>query len=184
MVEGLGRAAADADRLWQRQVGLDPGHRTEFGVQLANHLVGRETLTPRLETNAQAPLVHRAATHRRHEVCDVRIALHDVRDGELMVAHVLERRALERLGGCLNLPLVLRRDEPFRHERIEEPGRHQNAERERHRRRPVVHDPAERPLVERQAALVHTLRGFVEAAVLRFLGRPEEPAAQHRRERE
>ena len=49
------------------------------------HLVGPETLTTRFQTNAQAALVHGAATDRRHVVRDVRVALHDVRDVAILV---------------------------------------------------------------------------------------------------
>ncbi len=120
LIQRFGRAAADPDGLRQRQVRPDPGDLTELCVELPRDLVGRQPLGPRLESNAHAALVHRAATDRGHVVGDVGILPHDVRDLELVVAHALERGALERFRGALDLPLVFGGDEALRDSLVED----------------------------------------------------------------
>jgi len=60
----------------------------------------------------------------------------------------------------------------------------QNAEREHHRERPVIHHPAERPRVRGQPALIHALGRLIPPPVLLFFWRSQKAAAQHRRQRQ
>ena len=141
-------------------------------------------MVARLEANAQAALICRAAADGGHEVRDVRIARHDVGHGQLMVPHVLERAAFQRFGRALDLARVLRGDETAGHHFVKDNGPRQNPQGKEDGKPTPVHHPRQRPLVPAPGALIDALRRLVPPPVVFFLWRTEEAAAQHGGERQ
>ena len=186
LVLALGEPAADADGGRDLEEGAHARDHRELGPQLLDHRLGRGALAARLQADQEEAVVGAGAAapraHRGHEGRHVGVFRDD--GGELLLVgrQRLVGDPLDGLGEGDDLAGVLVGDEPLRDEREQPAGGEEDRQRAERQGQAVAQRPAQARRVDAEGPLEDPLRGLVEAAVPLLVRRPQEAAAQHRRQ--
>src|SRR5262249_35501451 len=155
--------AAEVDRRLIRHVGADARYLRQLRSQAGDELIdGDLALGARLQLDHHAAGIQAAgaeasATDLDLILRDVRVLRNHVGDLYLVPRHLFEADALQRLGADAESPLILARQESFRHRLEQEPRTDEQPDRDRHRHGVEAQARAPRPAAPAQATLASML---------------------------
>ncbi len=161
---------------------LQTGNAAQAPRQDLHHLIGRRTLSRRLEHDVDLAAV--AAIERRHVARDVAVARDQRVHLLLKPLHLRKRRPLCGLRRGIQQAGVVARKEPLRNDAEYDAVQHEDDDGKDQCQGTMLHRPSERPFVAAKHCGKSTLERVVERPVRFSLVRGQESRAEHRRQGE